>query len=161
MRWRYKGSGGPGTDYIVGCALDLEVLNGQPSQAAVATPEDILKYIQLHDTLDIFEMPSDVLDFFGLPSEGGSKKSLSGDDQAAIKEIEAFGCDVVTKTWVDDNPLLDRGGRFVGGGLFAGDLQAAERNRERANASAVVASTPRAVETGIRPPSTGDGGLLD
>jgi hypothetical protein len=49
--------------------------------------------------------------------------------------------------------------RFLGGGLFAGDVGAAQRNRARAAASAAVAAAPRAAEATVRPPSTGDGGL--
>ena len=52
-------------------------------------------------------------------------------------------------------------GRFIGGGLFAGDMSAAERNRARANAAgaAAAASAPAPAATSVRPPSTGDGGL--
>jgi hypothetical protein len=45
------------------------------------------------------------------------------------------------------------------GGVFAGDVGAAQRNRERARASVAVAATPRPAEASVRPPSTGDAGL--
>jgi hypothetical protein len=59
----------------------------------------------------------------------------------------------------DEDEDDEAGARFLGGGLFAGDVGAAQRNRARAAASAAVAAAPRAAEATVRPPSTGDGGL--
>jgi hypothetical protein len=61
----------------------------------------------------------------------------------------------------EDEDEADERDQFIGGGLFAGDVGAAERNRARARAAAAVAiaATPRPAET-ILPPTTGDGGLL-
>jgi hypothetical protein len=72
---------------------------------------------------------------------------------------EELGCDVVFKEWVDDDEDEDR--VTNPGGVFAGDVGAAQRNRERARASVAVAATPRPAEASVRPPSTGDAGLHD
>jgi hypothetical protein len=74
-----------------------------------------------------------------------------------IEEFEEAGCDVLFKDWVTDD---DEDERVTNpGGVFAGDVGAAQRNRERARASVAAAATPRPAEASVRPPSTGDAGL--
>jgi hypothetical protein len=124
VSWSYRGTGGPGTDYIIVCAATL-LIEQFASRDAIAD----VGISQIDDEL-----------------------------REELESYEEDGCDVLTKTWKDDS--AEAGGRFLGGSLFAGDMSAAERNRERAMASAVVATAPRAAETTVRPPSTGDGGLL-
>jgi hypothetical protein len=78
-----------------------------------------------------------------------------------LEVLEELGCDVVSKEWVEEDDEEKERVPNVGG-IFAGDLDAAQRNRERARASAVVAATPRpAAAAPIRPPSTGDAGMRD
>jgi hypothetical protein len=80
-----------------------------------------------------------------------------------IEELEDAGCDIVLKEWVDDDEDEDDEGPPPNvGGIFAGDLDAAQRNRERARASVAPATAPPpAAAAPIRPPSTGDAGLRD
>jgi hypothetical protein len=178
VSWSYRGEGGPGTDYIIVCALDIGVI----------------------------ESAADLEAFFNGTQVGTTQ--LFFDEEPSEEEIEAFesatDCDVVTKTWEDETlecPLEedeldelsedefdelaselgitneeleelcdfvlqeededeDESPRPNVAGLFAGDVGAAQRNRERARASVAPATAQRPAETTpIRPPSTGDAGL--
>jgi hypothetical protein len=108
------------------------------------------------------------LEFEGLPGVLGQIGALQNDlPEEILEEIEfleeELGCDAVFKEWVEDDEDEDDDGPPPNvGGIFAGDLDAAQRNRERARASVAPATAPPpAAAAPIRPPSTGDAGLRD
>jgi hypothetical protein len=137
VSWTYESGGDSGTDYIAVCVLEL----------AIAASLEVSGLEQ---------------------SFAGIAQASDEELQDEIEELEDMDCDVVTKTWEEEETEDDEDeddeeepeARFLGGGLFAGDMSAAQRNRARAQASAAVASTPRPAAAAVRPPSTGDGGLL-
>ncbi|MPZ48203.1 MAG: hypothetical protein GEU75_02630 [Dehalococcoidia bacterium] len=132
VSWDYVSNGESGTDYISVCAfeaLQISTLSAETTSALRA------------QVLDVQQAATD--------------EELEAD----IDELEAMGCDVLTKTWEGDDEVERRPNV---GGVFAGDGGAAERNRARANAAgaaAAAATSPVAPTTAVRPPSTGDAGL--
>jgi hypothetical protein len=91
------------------------------------------------DDSELDELSEDEFD------ELASDLGIPEDELAALCDFEAEEDDK------EEAPPINRGG------IFAGGLDTAQRNRERARASAIVAATPRTAEAApIRPPSTGD-----
>jgi hypothetical protein len=138
LSWTYQNNGTAGKDYIVVCMFPEIFLE------TVGTEQAPLRQPQ-----------SQLVQQEGTPGPDEDLQNL-------IDQLVQFGCDAVTKTWIDPTPTppataepVRRTGVNIGPVLAAADAE--RRAREQAEQQA--ASLQQQAGGPIRPPNTGDGGL--
>jgi hypothetical protein len=141
--------------------VDFELKDGESASIDVFAPGEYVITEEVPDGWRLVDIDCDAVDFdvdIDVDDASVSLTTTSGNES-----LFTATCTFYNERRDDDEDEDDEGGHFIGGGIF-GQLDTASQNRARAqaNANAAAAATAAAAprtET-IRPPSTGDGGLL-